>query len=513
MKKIYTLIMAASAMLAVSSCDSLDVSPESVIIDAKYWQSNDHFTAFAAGCNSYFRGHSWNFYLYSEARADVFAGTPFGGEAQQGMENLYGNSLTKTTPGISNYGGMYNTINQLNMLIAKSEENTTLDAADRSYYLGMGYGMRAYLYFHLLRSYGEAIVYTDYTSGSTIDLSNLNRPQDSAEKVLAQIKSDIDASVAAFNGNYAFTKGKYYWSLSATEMLKGEVYLWSGKQAGGGDNDLQTALKALENVKAYSKCSLVSNYTDVFAYDNKRNDEIIFALYSGQNEYTMLGGSFYSNCVPQQTYLINGSYFTAEGVDFKNTEDNTLSGLIRLPSNTKLSTELYLEGDCRKAANVRDVYMKDADGKLYYKACFPYKWQGTMISGSSTRSAYNDWIIYRYADCVLLKAEVKAALKQDISEEINEIRKRAYGANYTEAVAYPNDTKVTDLCGSDADPVEAVLKERFRELLWEGRRWYDIRLEGKTGKYSSATDARLLWPIDQNTLTNNSGLQQTKGYE
>ncbi|MDO4216391.1 MAG: SusD family outer membrane lipoprotein NanU [Bacteroidales bacterium] len=513
MKKLYTLLLASVAL--TTSCNSLDLEPESTITDANYWKSDDQFTAFAAGCNTSFRNHSWNFYLYGEARADVFAGTPFGGEAQQGMENLYYNSLTTTSTVIGNYGGMYNTINQLNMLIAKSEENTTLPEATRAFYKGMGYGMRAYLYFHLLRSYGDAIVTTDYTSGSSLDLSNLSRPQDSAANVLSQIKSDLENSEKAFSGNYAFTKGKYYWSLAATEMLKGEVYLWSAKQAGGSSADLATAKTALENIKALEgkSLNLLDKYTDVFAFGKKNNDEIIFSLYSGENEYTMCGGSFFSNCVPQQTYLTNGSYFDENGVSFKENEDKTLSGLIRLPSNTALSTELYLPGDSRKAANVRDVYTKDANGDLQYLACFPYKWQGTMISGASTRSAYNDWIVYRYADAVLLLAEVKAALGEDITDEINKIRKRAYGANYDEStMGYPNDTRVTSLTGSDEDPVEAVLKERFRELIWEGHRWYDIRVEGKTGKYSSAIDSRLLWPIDQSTLTNNSGLEQTAGY-
>ena len=38
----------------------------------------------------------------------------------------------------------------------------------------------------------------------------------------------------------------------------------------------------------------------------------------------------------------------------------------------------------------------------------------------------------------------------------------------------------------DENPVEAVLKERLRELMYEGKRWYDIRTLGYTEKYSTA---------------------------
>ena len=82
---------------------------------------------------------------------------------------------------------------------------------------------------------------------------------------------------------------------------------------------------------------------------------------------------------------------------------------------------------------------------------------------------------------------------------------------------YPNDTDATfydgnKFVGSDADPVEAVLKERMREFMFEGKRWYDIRLMNKTSEYSTANENRLLWPIDENALGENSKLKQTAGY-
>lgn len=62
--------------------------------------------------------------------------------------------------------------------------------------------------------------------------------------------------------------------------------------------------------------------------------------------------------------------------------------------------------------------------------------------------------------------------------------------------------------------IEAILKERMREFLFEGKRWYDIRLMGNeyATKYSNANSERLLWPIDENTLGENSALNQTPGY-
>ena len=51
--------------------------------------------------------------------------------------------------------------------------------------------------------------------------------------------------------------------------------------------------------------------------------------------------------------------------------------------------------------------------------------------------------------------------------------------------------------------------------MFGGKRCYDIRLLGwdYVHQYSSAEQSRLLWPIDAGTLTNNSALKQTPGYE
>ena len=69
-------------------------------------------------------------------------------------------------------------------MIAKAQETNLLPEATKNYYLGEAYGMRAFLYFHLLRSWGNVILHLDYTSGTTIDLSNVQKPVSTAEAVM-----------------------------------------------------------------------------------------------------------------------------------------------------------------------------------------------------------------------------------------------------------------------------------------------------------------------------------------
>ncbi len=107
------------------------------------------------------------------------------------------------------------------------------------------------------------------------------------------------------------------------------------------------------------------------------------------------------------------------------------------------------------------------------------------------------------------------------------MRLRAYGATYFNAhpeVQYPNDVSNGSIAalttfytnnpfvGGDEDATEAILKERLREFMFEGKRWHDIRLFDKATKYSTANANRLLWPIDETTMSTNAELVQTPGY-
>ena len=89
------------------------------------------------------------------------------------MERFPYNSLNAENVGLSNFADLYGVINQINLMIAKTTETQLLPEVSKNYYLGEAYGMRAFLYFHLLRSWGDVILHLDYTSGSTIDLANI----------------------------------------------------------------------------------------------------------------------------------------------------------------------------------------------------------------------------------------------------------------------------------------------------------------------------------------------------
>ena len=141
----------------------------------------------------------------------------------------------------------------------------------------------------------------------------------------------------------------------------------------------------------------------------------------------------------------------------------------------------------------------------------------------STRYSDSDIHVYRYADVLLLLAEVENALgnTENVPAYINQIRERAYGTGYPE---YSD--------GGFAAHELAILKERDKEFVAEGSRWFDIiRLQDASKKplaFSAAAaypvtyggtatavlsnENLLLWPVDVNVLNNDNLITQTVGY-
>lgn len=99
------------------------------------------------------------------------------------------------------------------------------------------------------------------------------------------------------------------------------------------------------------------------------------------------------------------------------------------------------------------------------------------VNSSNKRVFCGDEAVYRYADAILMMVEVANMEGGDVAAYINRIRERAYGSNWDETLyGYKNsDFKTNEL---------AILHERDKEFVNEGKRWFDIvrMKDGKDGK-------------------------------
>jgi hypothetical protein len=511
MKKYSFIIISGLSMLILfGSCrKDLSLAPVSSITDANFFQNASQFDAFMAGIHSNFRGGTANFQALGEMRADIFgtdpgSGSAFTGEATQGEEHLWQETLNLDNPGVSNFGNFYANIDQINLMISKLNSTSVVVPATKNYYLGICYGMRAFYYFQIYCTWGNAIIQTDPVNSSTLNIATLAKAASPQTAVMALIKSDIANSVASFGTDYSFKNSRSYWSKSATLMLKAQVYLWTSVHNNGGTTDAATAEAALKDIQTNAaSLQLLPSYANVFPSTNRGNNEIIFSIHNFLNENAMTW--IQSSFVPQ-TGLIVAYYDSVENRQFNVVTDDW-GGLLRAP--VKISTfRQFGPFDTRASASIQAAYSL-ANGSYKIAGCFADKYQGEQSGG--LRVITNDFPIYRYADLLLLLAEAEVNQGQDPTNEINQVRARAYGANYNPAtMGYPNQA-------IDANPKEAILQERLLEFVFEGKRWLDLRRMGDSYVYEHtallpANAYALLWPIDRATLTNNRLLVQTPGY-
>ena len=275
-KAIKNILMSVGFAILSASCSSdLDLTPISSIGDTNYWKTADQYDAFVAGIQARFRSHNANFQALGELRSDIFGteqGNPstFTGEATQGIERMWLQTLDLDNSGVSNFGGFYSNIGQINLLIDKLNTSTVVIQANKDYYLGIAYGLRAFYYFHLLRSWGKVVVQTDPIL--SINIADLAKPASSEEEVMALIKTDVEKSLSSFGSNYTFRNTKSYWSKPATLMLKAEVSLWNSYR-GGNQTDASAALNALKDIQTnVPSLALLPNYSSVFSSSNRGNN-------------------------------------------------------------------------------------------------------------------------------------------------------------------------------------------------------------------------------------------------
>lgn len=520
MKTIYTKGILIFSFLIITACSDLDLEPIDNFGSGNFWKKEEQVQGFIYGVHNQIRGQYVNYWLLGEARG----GTQKTGNSSIGTSLDYENPIknqgfTKDVTGISNWAGMYGNILNINLAIQKIEnEITFLPDNKKEYYLGQLYGIRAWYYFWMYRTWGKIPINKGIKvlEGVTDPLP-LYLKRSSEKEVMDFIKDDINKSETYFGSNTTI-QDKSLWSKYATLILKGEIYLWSAKVTTGNQSpatgDLQTAETALNEV--YGKFSLLSDFSQVFNHSNKGNAEIIFSLRFLENEAS---SSFYANFLyPTADALFKGTKYDAAGNLYDDPLDlRTAGGTLRHEYKIELYNS-YDNLDKRKNATFLDFY---SDASQSNPAVLMRKYTG-FLNSTGNRIYTSDIPVYRYAHVLLMLAEIKNKQAADPSAYVNEVRKRAYGADYN---ALTHGFVNSDFATNELN----ILKERNKEFVAENCRWFDVRrMQDASGNplafsvdanYGSTLSIiptseahKLLWPINVGLLNDDPELEQTEGY-
>lgn len=370
-------------------------------------------------------------------------------------------------------------------------------APDRvRFYQGQAEFVRAMCYFYLVRMWGDAVI----TKGSNyID-------KYAKSTASAVVDTAIHAALRAYdmlpkygdlrNSNDKPLTSKQYGCKGSVAALLAHLYAWRAYIVNGTD-DLEEAEKWAsklieekyrEEVGVYT---LAANPEAVCAEVMSRgSEESIFEL-----EINYQDNSIYSDFLPAQAMITTPIVKTDEKMDIVGKD---------LGITIEEVNKMYPKGDGR-----REAYFYNLDDPEWQEAglAYLYKWRKaryvTSVAGEIWFNGMDvNRVIFRLADMYLLRAECRAKLNDPAGAkaDLNAIRRRA-GAE-----EWPSENDSGDLRYD-------IFKEREKELLYEGHRYYDVIRNGywKTelqGNFTTLSedevkDGALYLPVPQTAFSQN----------
>ena len=506
------IFLTAALLVGLAACkDKLaEVRPETSLDPNVILADASSAYALYNGVYVTLRGYQYTLFTLGEMRSEIWANGVFTESEDGTFRQFWAQDFSEARAPFNNWGGFYSLLNRVNTVITLFP-NAPLDAAVRDRYRGEMFGLRAYVYYNMLRTWGGVPIATQPLQ-EIGDLSSLYQERATPEMVMKQIKADLDSSLALIGPNVSYAtpanpsnNKRVYWSRAATLTLKGDVYLWSGTHMGGGSGDFTTAQTALEEVRDNPLFGL-TNYADIFdPLKENGNKEIIFAINYERDQGTLGSyGSFLVNTTQRSTLIFNPENPVTVVSAYP-----YVGGANRVGLSPALITKLTdtTPPDSRIAATFRTLHNNSAPYAL--RGVLLTKFLGRADPILSAQIYDTDFPIYRYADVLLLLAEAKAKLGESPKAEIDAIRKRAYGPNFKPFVP-----------GSKTEKLNAILDEYLREFIGEGRYWWAERRAGDAFVYdridpkylTPAQSYKLLLPISLSMLNNDPKLTQTPGY-
>jgi len=473
----HILVALVFSFLLGACSDWLELYPEDSLVSEEYWKSGNDVEGIIANTYGLMARQVKTLLLWGELRGGLLSE---GRNVPNDPSRIMAGDVTDLN-GLSRWSNLYAVINGANQIIQNAPGVVQLDPsfteADLNRALSEAYFLRALSYFYLVRVFKDVpLITTPYV---TDDQDFFPVKEDEAT-VIAQILEDLefvkDKAVPHYE-NLTDTKGRV--TVYAVNALLADVYLW-----------INNYDKTIENADAIINSGSYALLTDDLWFQN---------FYPGNSNSSILELQF------SQRWNYNSNLY--QTFSYSRNREYTVN---------PRALELFEETD------VRGLGATFSDANLEV-------WKHVGINPEEERGdALNDnnFIVYRLADIILLKAEALIQLQRfdEAKEAINSVRERRGVAPIEPE---PSVTSYEDM----------LLMERGRELAFEGKYWFDVLRMGKRDDYrrkQTVIDALVMnasadqilplmskfqdpnsWylPIHRDELDKNTNLEQNPYYQ
>jgi len=430
MKKITKYITIISLIFAISSC--IDENPIDQIGADGFYKNTEEVNMGVMACYNGLQSTIKNEWALTELRSDNARhyGAGSNNTASKNMYALDNFRVSTVHPTNEEYWeDSYHNIANCNTVIEYLDVVT--DETLRNQYHAEALFLRSYHYFNLVRLYGPLFIVTERIGMDVANKAQRSSVDDVYTLIVDDLKNIIDNKMLP--DKYSDSqKGRI--DMWGAKTLLAKVYLTLGK--------LSEARTLLKDVETNSHYELIDKYADVFSTSNEMNDEIIFTVRFKAGGYG-LGSPFANQFAPQNSF---DAIITAGGNGYN------------CPTNDLLNS--YDPVDNRKDITTGWTYINPSGETVYVAYVKKYLSPVTVAF-----DAENDWPILRYADVLLMLAEIENELTGPSAglPYINQTRTRAGLTELTVAdVANKNDFRM------------AIENERRFEFAYENHRVFDL---------------------------------------
>lgn len=470
--KFLTIIAVNLLVLAsFSSCnDFLDVKPKSDLTVESFWQTErDANVGVVAIYNAFSLAMSPGLWDWGELRADNY--TYYEKDAPDQQELIQNNILIDNQA--ASWTTLYDVIGKANAAI-KYIPRIEMTPSLKNHYLAEAYAMRAWAYFYAVRVWGNVPLYLDPIEEVN---QGIYRQRTDKDYIIENvILADLEQAYYLIDKSNVQRKRM---NVGTVCVLLMDVYAWIGNY------EMVASIKE-------GRIDLLDGGTDDMASNNW------LYITPGGNSLANWRGLFIessSGTIPTEVWFKVAYDRYGNGVNLA--INYFTSGAQKLLiSNTLIGK--YPASDLRRNAQ---WVTTTTSGNRFEKKFWP---DGTTFYGTGSILSDVDLVIYRYADVVLLYAEALNSLGRS-SEAINELNKTRVRAGN---IAYG----VNDFNSQD-EILDAILDERQKEFVGEGKRWFDLVRTNRWAQHSSLTDpVKVLFPVHRDHLNQNPQLTQNEGY-
>jgi starch-binding outer membrane protein, SusD/RagB family len=426
-------IFSIISLFFLSSCESwLELIPPDGLVQDEYWKNKEDVDATLMGAYQTFASLDEKLFMYGELRGDMIdedVNTP-----NSSRNIMRGNIIPDNS--LCDWSSLYQVIGYCNIVLKNApdafENDPTFTEFQLKVYESEAIYLRSLAYFYLIRIFKEVPLVLE---ASESDNADFYLPKSSEEIIIQQILADLSNYFPFVRDNHATIE---------------------------------------ENIGRATKGAYLALLADISLWNFSYNDCIDYINQLEAYNYTLLPtGKWFENFYPGNSL---------EGI-FEFQFDNKLEQTNQLFRDT-YSSNIYLASEkAQEILSLEDAQEKIRGlGSLVERNSKIWKYAGSIPDGRTLRpsseQASCNWIVYRYADVLLMKAEALSQTGQ-FDDALNIINKQIRFRASMPALNILNTAEAFE---------DVIMEERAIEFAFEGKRWFDLIRMGRRNNYSRKND-------------------------